>query len=440
MMRRAFLLPSARFVWLGVHCLCRGVRRRLWACGLGSLVLGLVLYGPCVQANVLNTQDTFFDGPVGQMNALRVEDDRAFLFGHTSIWLGAGCIVEYSDNISFESQSGLSDVILRPNVYFRLMRPFTELNVLNIVGRVGTTRYMRHKQFNTQFANITPDTALRYVMQVGSLQITFLNRLSYAQDPTTSPLINRTVNYSRFENSAGLQFMQPFSDASLSLSLMRNDTIVLSEEFKSLGRVQYQADLAFIYRFGPGLSVGPTVGLATQTYKEKVQNDSRLWRLGLQATVKPSPYWTLTLSTAYNRWTFQPTGSIADGSQSQSLVYSAALSHRLSELTTHTLELNVKPRSGYGSNFFQDEQISYSIDTQLNEALRPKLDLAYQRILTSVASPERSQRYLMNVTLDARLFKDINTNLQLRRIRKVSNQPLKSYTEHRLILDLTYSF
>ncbi len=405
---------------------------------LRYLSVGLIIYTG-VEGSALAAKDQ--ESPsLGNFNT-SVDDERFSFFGNASMWLGGGMITEFNDNINLDPNKGESDIILRPNLYCRVLKPLTEENQLNFIGRGGFTRYLKHSQYNTNFLTISPDTALSLTCYMREIECVLTDQLSYLHDATTSPLLNKTVSYKRFENTLSLALKWPINEKTLwSATLARGDTIADSKEFKSLSKSIYRASCSGSYRVLNALWAGATVGGYTENYKQNVQNDNKGLSLSLDLRSTFSEYLSANCSLGWDKRSYQTKGSIQDPHQSVSTVtIRGSLDHRLTPYTQHSLSMSSVPQSGFGSNFYTDTSVSYLIRTQVSQKVSSGLNLIYQYTKTSSVSPERSYRYFVVWMLDLNFLRDMAIAFQARHLEKKSNQSDKSYKENKLTLDVTYS-
>lgn len=380
------------------------------------------------------------ESALGNFNA-SVDDERFSLLTNASMWLGGGIITEFNDNITLDPNQGESDIILRPNLYCRVLKPLTEQNKINFIGRGGFTRYLKHPQYNANFVTISPDTALSLSCYVREIECVLTDQFSYLHDATTSPLLNKTVSYKRFENTVSLALKWPVNEKALaSASLARGDTIADSKEFKSLSKTVYRASCSGSYRLFNALWVGATLGGYTEHYTQNIQNDNKGLSLSVDLRSTFSDYLSANCSLGWDKRHYQTKGSIGDTHGSLStLTLRASLDHRLTPYTQHSLSISTVPESGFGSNFYTDTSVSYLIRTQVSQKVSSGLNLIYQYTQTSHVSPERSQRYFIVWMLDLNFLRNMAIAFQARHLEKRSNQNDKSYKENKLTLDVTYS-
>jgi hypothetical protein len=414
------------------------LRRKLFQSCRFSLIIAFLV---CYQGGraVYGAQDAS-NQLLGTFNQ-EIDDGRFSLFGDASMWLGAGVITEFNDNINLDPKGGKSDFILRPNAYCRFLKPLTEQNELNFIGRGGFTRYLKHSQYNSNFVTISPDTALSLTFYVRELECVLKDQFSYLEDATTSPLINQTVSYKRFENNLSLSVKWPINEKTLSSAIVsREDVVANSKAFKSLGKTVYRASFSGSYRVVNALWLGATVGAYTEKYKEKIQNNNKGTSFSLDLRSTLSEYLSASGSVGVDKRSYEKDGTISDDHNSvSSLSFSGTLEHRLTPYTQHSLKLKSVPQSGFGSNFYKDTEVSYLIRTQLSQKVSSGLNLIYQYSKTSSTVPEKSQRYFIVLLLDLNFLRDMAISLQARHLQKKSNLSDKSYKENRITLDITYS-
>lgn len=404
-----------------------------------SFFIGLlcIFIGPFLCAS---QPEYVFDAPVGLKNT-EVNDQRFMELGKTSFWVGIGTMIEFNDNINLDPKKGLSDIILRPNVYTRIFRPVTEDNTLNIIARIGTTKYLSHSQFNSNFTTVSPDSLLSYKFYIKEFEFTLLDRFSIQQDATTSPLINKTVNYNRYENGIGLNSLWKMNEKTeWNWGINRNDVIAKTKDFNSLSRTVYRATMSGAYQVLNPVNLGATLGVYTEKYKEKVQNDNSGNTLTADLKINVSEYTKCNFSAGIDKRKYKHTGTILENKRSNnSFIFHGGISHRLTELTEHGITFSSQPKSGYGTNYYSDFQSSYKLSTKLNYRISSGINLIYQKTKTSGLNPENAKRYFIVFSLDMDIFRDLACSLQLRNLRKKSNKTDNSYTENRITLDISYS-
>ncbi len=414
------------------------LRRKLFQSFRFSLIVAFLL---CYQrgAAVYGAQNDSSQ-PLGTFNS-EVDDGRFSLFGDASMWIGGGLITEFNDNINLDPKGGKSDFILRPNAYCRFLKPLTQQNQLNFIGRGGFTRYLKHSQYNSNFVTISPDTALSLSFYVRELECVLKDGFSYLEDATTSPLINQTVSYKRFENNLSLSVKWPINERAVSSAIVsREDVVANSKTFKSLSKTVYRASFSGSYRVVNALWLGSTLGVYTERYKEKIQNNNKGASCSLDLRSTLSQYLSASCSVGVDKRSYDKDGTISDDHNSvSSLSFSGTLEHRLTPHTQHSLKLNSVPKSGFGSNFYKDTEVSYLIRTQLSQKVSSGLNLIYQYSKTSSTIPERSQRYFIVLLLDLNFLRDMAISFQARHLQKKSNLSDKSYKENKITLDVTYS-
>lgn len=401
------------------------------------LVFGLTF---CLIRGPLLAEKPSAASGLGTFNS-EVDDERFSFLGNASMWLGGGVITEFNDNINLDPHQGQSDIILKPNIYCRVLKTLTEQNQLNFIGRGGFTRYLKHSQYNSNFLTISPDTALSFTCYFREIECVLTDQFSYLQDATTSPLINQTVSYKRFENTVSLALKWPINEKAIgTAAFSREDTVAQSKEFKSLSKTVYRANCSGSYRLFNPLWVGATVGAYTEKYKQNVQNDNKGLSLSVDLRSTFSQYLSANLSLGVDTRKYETEGSVSDKHRSVStLTLNGSLDHRLTPYTQHSLSISSIPQSGFGSNFYTDTRLSYLIRTQLSQKVSSGLNLIYQYTKTSSISPERSHRYFIVFMLDLNFLRNMAIAFQARHLEKRSNQSDKSYKENKLTLDVTYS-
>lgn len=414
---------------------------KMEVCPFFTLLLrSLILFSLLLAPFTAKSAEFLLDRDVGEDN-LRINDSRLLSFGNTSIWLGVGMGLEYNDNINLDPEGGLSDVIVRPTIFTRVYYPLADTNVVNFIGTVGVSRYMQNPQFNTSYANISPDTIFRYTLKMrGNIEIEFLDRFVYDQDPTTSPLINRTVTFRRFENGVGITTKMVLEDADVGFALDRNDVIVISSEFKSLGRTTYRVSPFYTYYFSPGFSLGVQYTANVTRFKEDVQNNSNGHSFSITNAIEFSQYLRWSGSIGFSKVKFENSGTISDTTDVSTLIFNGSLTHQLTQHTTQSIALNYVPETGFGTNFFTSTELSYVIKSDINDWIQGSLELSYQRIEESGTTGAKSDRYIALIDFDFDIIDRTTLSVQYRFAKKSSSKNIQSYTENRFRVDATYSF
>lgn len=372
---------------------------------------------------------------------IQVTDSRLLAFGNLSVWMGVGMGLEYNDNINLDPDGGLSDIIVRPSVFTRLYYPLADTNVLNFVGTLGFSRYLQNPQFNTSYASISPDSIVRYTFKVrGNIEVEILERFVYDQDPTTSPLINRTVTFRRFENGLGLTTKMILENADLGIVANRNDIIVISSEFESLGRTSYRISPFYTYYFSPGFSLGVQYAASVTRFKEDIQNGSTGHSFSINNFIEFSKYLSWNGSIGFSKIKYNDSGTINDSTNVSTIIFNSSLTHQLTEHMSHSISLNYTPETGFGTNFFTSIEVDYLIKATINDWTNAKFELSYQKIDESGDTGASSDRYIALLDFDFRLLDRTTLSVQYRFSKKLSSKSIQNYTENRIRIDATYSF
>ena len=308
---------------------------------------------------------------------------------------------DYVDNIALTENGTKSDIIVTPQIGITAAWPITASNTLRLNTSLGYSKYMIHPQYDTSHLLVAPDSVLSFDLYVGDFKINFHDQFSYQQDPSTVGSLSNVVNFSRFENIAGIGVIWDLNK--LILTLNYDHINFVSTDLQSVdgstlnqaSNLSYSADQ---FSASAAYSVTSTVtagveGAASLRYYDHFDIEDNALSVGPFMRVEVTPDFKISASGGYQTESTD-SGNLTPAELAQpntvlpvlgvgttnSYYANLTLDHRLNKYYTdrlsagHELELDV---------FSQQSDVTYVTYTsswKVNSGLNMTLSLNFQDV------------------------------------------------------------
>lgn len=311
---------------------------------------------------------------------------------------------EYVDNIGLTSNGATSDFIITPQVGLNAEWPVTEANTLRFNTSLGYSKYLIHPQYDTSHLLVAPDSVLGFDIYVGDFKINIHDQFSYQQDPSSIGSVSNVVNFSRFENIAGIGLVWDLNKLILTLNYDHVNFISTSLQtvdgstLSNPDNLSYHADQVSAsagYSITSTVNVGVEAAASERDYDHFSIRDDSL-SAGPYLRVEVTPNFKVSASGGYqvvttDSGTLTPAEVMALNSVSplfgtgttNSYYANLTLDHRLSQYYTdrlsggHEIDLDV---------FSQKTDVTYVTYTS-SWKVNTSLNLAFTLNFQDVSSP-----------------------------------------------------
>ncbi len=308
---------------------------------------------------------------------------------------------EYVDNIALTHTGTKSDFIITPQIGLEAKWPVTVTNTLRFSTSLGYSKYLIHPQYDTSHLLVAPDSLLSFDVYVGDFKINLHDQFSYQQDPSSVGSLSNVVNFSRFQNIAGVGVLWDLNKLLLTLNYDHINFIstelqgVNGNNFANASRLNYMADqvsASASYSVTSTAAVGLEAAASTRYYDHYDVVDNGL-SVGPFVRIKVTPNIKLsasggfqTVSTSSGNLTPAITGApnsvspVMGAGTTNGYYANLTLDHRLNQYYTdrfsagHEIDVDV---------FSQQSDLTYVTYTsswKVNSSLNLALTLNYQDV------------------------------------------------------------
>lgn len=281
---------------------------------------------------------------------------------------------EYNSNINVSDTNPISDFILSPRVGMGVYWPITKLNRMNFITQIGYDYYLRNPNYGGQTILISPGTEFMFSVFVSDVRITIFERPSITNNPVDNPSISDAVNYTIFNNTAGINATWDLNDVLLGLGYSNFIQYAINDEFNYMNRMSNQ-----VYGNASAL-VMPNL------------------RLGLEASATYTDYTSGSspgINALNNNWNYT-VGGFAMGNISRYLDYSVGVGWQLVDFDEGNNPLNT---GNYSSPYFY-----LNLNNALNRYYTHRLSTGLEAIPSSQSN--YMQLFFVRYSFNWMLFKD----------------------------------
>lgn len=367
--------------------------------------------------------------------------------GPATVRLVAGISTAYNDNIGYSEFNRLSDFIISPNAELNLLWPVSDYNTLNFDLGISYDKYLEHSEADTNGVNLTPDSNLNFRMQVGRhVVLNFFDRFSLQQTPLDEPTLNDTLDYSRFQNSAGVEVIWNINKVLEYTGRYAYGTwISFDDNFSYLDRNSHTISNNIKYEINPALFTGIMSDLVFTEYDDPFQNDGVTFKVGPFVRAKVTENTEVGAEIYYVTGSFdRPTGGLnsnLDNDDLNNVNFVGDITNRLNFYSTQKLTVGYESELGTTTNFYNLAYARYNLVSQIFPTVSTDFNMFYEYGDESGGlNAEAFHRYGTGLKFSYRLTKSVVSSLGYRFTMKDSDSYGNDYYQNVVTLDFDYRF
>jgi hypothetical protein len=416
---------------------------RLFSSLFGRILLCLIAI---VCVSVARGQDAVRPSLAGEeaSEARRQDIDRLpynLMVGPVRFRVSATVGIEYNDNINYAEVNQQDDVIISPQVNVNAIWPITQLNTLTLSIGLGYSFYLNHSGDDTNGVLISPSSQLAFDIFVGDFRINIHDRFSLQQDPIAEAALSNTVDYGRFENTAGISVLWDLNKVVLTLGYDHYTYISTVSDFDYLNRNAEELSATAQFAVSSTTSVGIESYAVFNYYGQNVLNDSTDYAVGAFVETQITPNVRLRAAGGYQNINFATGGSVDDFSDVSDYYANLLLTHRLNSAIYQTISAGHENQLGVNSNSIRLNYVRHTVNWNVIRNTLLTTEFFYEDAHESGGFiDEHFHRFGGALTLGYQLTAHVTLGLRYQYTQKDSDVALRSYDQNRVSLDGTYSF
>ncbi len=384
-----------------------------------------------------------------------------FAIGPVRFSLAAGVGLEANDNIYLTEDDTESDFAVRPIVELDAVWRLSELNTLRFSLGVSYAKYFDHPNLDTDGLLISPGSELSLTFFVGSVQFTMRQRVSYQEDPTSSPQISNVATYDRWEYQGGLEMEWNINQ--------QLDLVVGYDHYNLWAKGDFDdqdrgIDTVYVrpgYQVNPALKLGLNTSYSYINFQSSSRADGDNVMVGPFLQYQFSEFTNFYVEGGYQDLNFDGTSNftdetlnlfglsddeansvaqVLDNEDSSSWYVRFELQNRPSDFFRHRLLGSKTAEIGFNSDFYDLYHIEYSAEWQISEKWDLTPTVFYEYYESSGNDGEKANRFGAALGLRLHLSDSITVGLDYRFLFKDSNLPGFNYTQNIGLLSVYYRF
>lgn len=349
--------------------------------------------------------------------------------------------IEYNDNINLAEVNKEDDFIIRPQINVNAIWPITQLNTLKIDLGLGYSFYLDHPNNDTDGVLIAPGSAISFDVFVGDFRINFHDRMSLEQDPVSEIALSNTVDYGRFQNTAGVSALWDLNKAVATLGYDHYNYVSTTTAFDYLNRNAEELTGSLYFTLTNTTGVGLESSAVFTYYDQHFLNDSTTGSVGAFAETQLTNYLKVRVAGGYQGIWFDSGGGVMDNSDLHDFYANILLSHRVNAVLTHSISAGHETQLGLNSNYIVLNYVRYTASWNIIRSTLLSTEFFYEDADDSGGIfSEHAQRFGGALTIGYQLTEHVTVGGRYQYTTKDSDQALRSYDQNRVSLDGTYSF
>lgn len=178
--------------------------------------------------------------------------------------VGAG----YNSNINVSDENPIGSFVISPRIGMGVFWPITKVNRLRFNVQFGYDYYTSDPSYGGQTLLISPETEFFFNVYAGDVKITIFDRPSITNNPVDNPTLSDAVNYTIFNNTAGINLIWDLNDFQLGGGYSNFINYAINEDFNYLNRISNQIFLNGSLLVQPYLRLGLEGAATTTNYLE----------------------------------------------------------------------------------------------------------------------------------------------------------------------------
>ncbi len=378
--------------------------------------------------------------------------------GPVQMSFDAGMGVEYNTNVNLSEDNPKGSLVLSPRVGMNLYWPITRINSVSLDLGLGYNYYLNDPDLGGQYLLISPATELMFNIFIQDFIITIYERPSITENPTDDPTINDVVNYTFFNNVAGIDVIWDLNDLQFGFGYANQIRYSLNDDYNNQDTVSNQIYANASAMVQPFLRVGVEGSVYNTYYFDErpfrtgggngtvTENTSNLnnsvgGSAGLFAMGNISRFTSWSAGVGWQITQFNESNNPLNTGNASNPYFYFGVANELNRFYTHSLSASFESEPSYESNFVQAFNVGYSFNWILIRNWSLGGGAFYQNG-TESPGPESEDfnRVGANVGLGYQVTKNLVASLYYSVITKGSTVLADSYNQQIFGLNLNYNF
>jgi hypothetical protein len=263
--------------------------------------------------------------------------------GPVKMLMNASMSTSYNSNINVSDQNPMGSLVFSPRIGMGVYWPITKANRLRFNLEFGYDYYTADPSYGGQTLLISPETEFFFNIMVGDVKITLFDRPSITNNPVDNPSLSDAVNYTIFNNTAGLSLVWDLNDVQLGAGFSNFINYAINDDFNYLNRISNQVFLNGSFLVLPYLRLGLEGSATASNYLEGSSdgpnslNNSLDYTLGAFAQGNLSRYVEFTAGTGWQMTDFNESNNpLNTGNYSKPYFY-LNVDHTLNRYFSHRI-------------------------------------------------------------------------------------------------------
>lgn len=378
--------------------------------------------------------------------------------GPVQMSFDAGMGVEYNTNVNLSEEDPQGSLVLSPRVGMNLYWPITRLNNVSLNLGLGYNYYLNDPDLGGQYLLVSPGSELMFNIFVQDFIITLYTRPSVTENPTDNPTINNAINYTFFNNTAGIDVLWDLNDLQFGIGYANQIRYSLNDDYTNQDTISNQIYANASAMVQPFLRVGVEGSVYNTYYFEErpfntgggsgvgTVNTSNLNNsvgasAGLFAMGNISRFTSWSAGVGWQITQFNETNNPLNTGNASNPYFYFGVANELNRFYTHSFSASFESEPSYESNFVQAFNLGYSFNWMLIRNWSLGGGVFYQNG-TESPGPESEDfnRVGANVGLGYQVTKNLVASLYYSVITKGSTVLADSYNQQIFGINLNYNF
>lgn len=391
------------------------------------------------------------------LNAMRVGGYN-IKAGPVQMSFDAGMGVEYNSNVNLSEEDPQGSLVLSPRVGMNLYWPITRLNNVSLNVGLGYNYYLNDPDLGGQNLLVSPASELMFNLFIQDFIITVYTRPSVTENPTDDPTINNAINYTFFNNTAGIDVLWDLNDLQFGIGYANQIRYSLNDDYTNQDTISNQIYANASAMVQPFLRVGVEGSVYNTYYFEErpfrtgggsgveTVNTSNLNNSvgasgGLFAMGNISRFTSWSAGVGWQITQFNETNNPLNTGNASNPYFYFGVANELNRFYSHSFSASFESEPSYESNFVQAFNLGYSFNWILIRNWSLGGGVFYQNG-TESPGPESEDfnRVGANVGLGYQVTKNLVASIYYSVISKGSTVLADSYNQQIFGINLNYNF
>jgi hypothetical protein len=388
-----------------------------------------------------------------QLGTVNLQPDRPHL-GPVQLALGLYGGLEFNDNVNSSEQNPQADLLLRGGLNLGFFWPATTQSQINFSSSIGYVHYLKNTQYN--HLEISPNSALSWIIGFDDGSITFYDQFSYSQQVQTESALSGVATFPRLDNTIGTRVDWLPGRWALAMGYSHNNSFSDESQFAYLNSSSEYLFARGGWRFAENTQGGLEASSSFTRYELETQNNNYSVSLGPYLEWKVTQAIHATLRGGPVFYVFESPTAFRQGSQLNSYYLGFEVSHKLNDFFSHGINIQRSVHQGLnqGSSYNEVLTAAYSASFALTQRVSLGASFTYAQGTQPFEVPvnifpfgtfifqqlENYTYYNPAINASWRATDKLTTTLAYNHFVRDSNIPQNHYTANSISLALSYSF